>query len=275
MIRKRNQECPYCGQIMTNIRKHFKICTEKRRGHTHTEEEKKLISEKRKQYLKEHPDEHPWKRGTKFISEPCETLKENLKQDGFNFIEEYSDVRWKHNYSIDIAFLDKKIAIEVNGNQHYKNDGTLTPYYQNRHDYLISEGWQVLEIHYANCYKQEKIEEIKNAIITGKDIDYSEHQLLFSNKVKTAKEKQIEKEEKRKYAEENGLIKCNGKINGCGVTFDEWNKRKDLILNSEIDLTKFGWVGKVIEKTGLTKRIIENTVQRFEELKKICFYRKH
>ena len=59
MIRKRNQECPYCGQIMTNIRKHFKICTKKRRGHTHTEEEKKLISEKRKQYLKEHPDFEP------------------------------------------------------------------------------------------------------------------------------------------------------------------------------------------------------------------------
>lgn len=44
-----------------------------------------------------------------------------------------------------------------------------------------------------------------------------------------------------------------------------------MILNSGIDLTKYGWVGKVIEKTGLTKRIIENTVQRFEELKKDLF----
>ena len=113
MLRKRNQICPYCGQIMKNIRKHYKVCEKKRRGHTHTEEEKKLISEKRKQYLQEHPDEHPWKRGTKFISIPCEKLKEVLKQDGFNFVEEYSDRRWEHNYSIDIAFLDKKLAIEI------------------------------------------------------------------------------------------------------------------------------------------------------------------
>ena len=28
---------------------------------------------------------------------------------------------------------------------------------------------------------------------------------------------------------------------------------------------KFGWVEKVIEKTGYTKRIIENTIKRFQE----------
>lgn len=274
MIRKRNQICPYCGQIMKNIRKHYKVCEKKRRGHTHTEEEKKLISEKRKQYLQEHPDEHPWKRGTKFISVPCEKLKEVLKQEGFNFAEEYSDRRWEHNYSIDIAFLDKKLAIEINGNQHYNNDGTLKPYYQNRHNYLISEGWFILEIHYANCYKIEKINEIKDAIKNRKEIDNIEHQLLFTNRIKTIKEKQEEKLKKRKYAEENGLIKSDGTINGHGITNIEWNNRKDLILNSGIDLTKFGWVGKVIEKTGLTKRIIEDTVKRFDELKEICFYRK-
>lgn len=274
--RDRSNVCKFCKEKYEGTaREHLKICSSRRhKGFRWTDEEKKMLSEKRKAYLKEHPDEHPWKRNTKFKSKPCEHLKNILKQK-FEFEEEYTDTRWEHNYSIDIAFLDKKLAIEVNGNQHYTNEGKLNTYFQNRHDYLISKGWQVLEIHYANCYKLEKIEEIKNAIINEKDIDYYEHQLLFANKTKILKEKQIEKEEKQKYAKENGLIKCNGKINGCGVTFDEWNKRKDLILNSGIDLTKYGWVGKVIEKTKLSKRIIENTVKRFEELKMICFKRQY
>lgn len=47
-----------------------------------------------------------------------------------------------------------------------------------------------------------------------------------------------------------------------------------MILQSGVDLTKFGWVGKVVNITGLTKHVIENTVKRFDELKQICYYRK-
>lgn len=53
---------------------------------------------------------------------------------------------------------------------------------------------------------------------------------------------------------------------------DEWLYRKNLIENSNIDLMQFGWVTKVINKTGLTKRIIENTVKKFNIP---CFKRKN
>ena len=43
----------------------------------------------------------------------------------------------------------------------------------------------------------------------------------------------------------------------------EWEERKKLILESNIDLSKFGWVGKVEEKTGLSKRQIEKTIDHF------------
>lgn len=32
------------------------------------------------------------------------------------------------------------------------------------------------------------------------------------------------------------------------------------IINSGIDLMKFGWVGKVMKQTGLTKRKLEDTI---------------
>lgn len=233
-------------------------------GHIQTEETKQIISEKRKKYLKEHPDEHPWKRHNKFKSKPCEHLKEILK-NSFEFEEEYTDERWEHNYSIDIAFLDKKIGVEVNGNQHYQQSGELTNYYQKRHDYLISKCWLILEVHYANCYNNEKIEELKNAIINCKNIDLEEHKQLFENRRKHKEEKEQEKLQRYEDAKQKGLLRCDGKICGNGVSISEWIKRKETILNCGIDLTKFGWVGKVIEKTGYTKRIIENTIKRFED----------
>lgn len=128
----------------------------------HTEETKQIISEKRKLWLLEHKDEHVWKRNEKFISKPCENLKSFLKENGIKFIEEYepfNDV----NYCVDIAFPDKKIAIEVNGNQHYNKDGSLKDYYQKRHDLFVERGWKIFEIHYTKCYNID-INYFKNII---------------------------------------------------------------------------------------------------------------
>ena len=63
------------------------------------------------------------------------------------------------NFSIDIAFPDLKIGIEVNGNQHYKND-RLIEYYQQRHDHIIGLGWNLYELHYSLFFSEEKMREI-------------------------------------------------------------------------------------------------------------------
>lgn len=243
--------CEFCGEHYDKKREHYRICSKRRHpgNFKWTDEEKQKISNRRKEFLKNHPDEHPWKKSDKFKSKPCEHLKEILRKD-FNFEEEYTDTRWEHSYSLDIAFLDKKIAIEVNGNQHYNNDGTLTDYYQKRHDYLESKGWIIIELHYAACYKNDKIIEVKDAIINCKNIDLEEHKLLFENKQKTKKEKYI-----KKYNWEE---------------IDNINYNK--IINSGIDLTKNGWVKKVTEKTGLTRRQIYRLVNK-TKLKEIVYRR--
>lgn len=251
--------CKFCNKHYTETkREHLKICPNRRHaGFKWTEEEKQKLSIARKKYLKEHPDKHIWKRSNKFKSVPCEHLKTILKEK-FNFVEEYTDIRWKYNYAIDIAFLDKKLAIEVNGNQHYDAYGKLTDYYQKRHDYLEKFGWIVLEIHYSWCYKEDKIKELFNAIENKNAIDSSEHELLFINRRKT----KLERKQEKLKAKIQRKLQSNNLI----------EERKKLILNTNVDLTKFGWVNKVSKITGLTRRQIARIV-KLTELKNFVFIR--
>jgi very-short-patch-repair endonuclease len=122
----------------------------------HTEESKRKLSESRKRWLKENPDRHPWRSHNKFKSKPCENVKNYFKKIGILFVEEFNPQIKNRNFSIDIALPDKKIAIEINGNQHYEKTGELKPYYKERELLLEKNGWTVYQIHYSACFKFEK-----------------------------------------------------------------------------------------------------------------------
>lgn len=130
----------------------------------HSEESKLKQSIARKKWLFENPDKHVWKRNSKFKSVPCEKLKEYLKQENIAFVEEYTPLI-ERAFSIDIAFPDKLIALEVNGNQHYERDGSLKSYYQKRTKLLEDNGWVVYDIHYSSCFKQHLITPIVQEIL--------------------------------------------------------------------------------------------------------------
>jgi hypothetical protein len=137
------------------------------RGRTHTEEAKKKVSEARIKWLQDNPDKHPWRSKGKFLSVPCEHLKKCLREEGLPFEEEYQPFPERF-FSLDIAFPDKKIAVEVNGNQHYEIvpnstcPGLLKTYYLNRHRLLVAEGWTVLEVHYPEAFKEETLGRIRS-----------------------------------------------------------------------------------------------------------------
>ena len=134
-------------------------------GRKHTPEACRKISEARIKWLRANPDKHPWKHRDKFTSPPCEQLKDRLRQAGLEFEEEYEPFE-KRFFALDIAFPDLKVAVEVNGNQHYDDPqtGKLQRYYQNRHDLLVEAGWRVLEIHYAFSFQEKAVDQVINAI---------------------------------------------------------------------------------------------------------------
>lgn len=71
------------------------------------------------------------------------------------------------------------------------------------------------------------------------------------------------RQQKVEQAREEGRLSSSGKILGTKVPLEIMEKRKELILNSGIDLNKFGWVGKVEKITNLSKHRIENCIKFF------------
>jgi very-short-patch-repair endonuclease len=217
------------------------------------ENQKISISISRKKYLKENPEKHVWKRHDKFKSEPCELFKNKLKENSINFIEEYTPLTDRF-FSIDIAFPDKKIGIEINGNQHYDRDGKLKKYYQERHDLIVKEGWKLFEYHYSVAYNKEYmsqiIEKLKNDFELG-DIDYS----FYINKKK-----------------ENNICECGKNIKQnskkCRSCNDvKWKKGKypeDInILIKEVSLYGYRKTGK---KYGVTDNAVKKYIKRNSDI---------
>lgn len=143
-------------------------------GRKHSEETKLKLSELKKKFLRENPDKHNWKRHDKFISVPCEKVKTFLREEEISFSWEL-EPSTERFFSIDIAFPDRMIGLEINGNQHYSRDGKLKPYYQERQEFLESLGWKIHQIHYSLCFKKETIIPIIRDILRSeikKEFDY-------------------------------------------------------------------------------------------------------
>lgn len=139
------------------------------------EETKRKISEKRKETLRKN---HPWSKKTKFYSSPCQLFKQFLRENNVNFLQQYMNPNeWKRNFAIDIAFIQEKIGIEINGNQHYERNGQLKQYYQQRHDILEEFGWKIIQVPYLmvwnDDFRNNILKEIKDQV--NINYDYSEY----------------------------------------------------------------------------------------------------
>lgn len=185
-----------------------------------SEETRKKLSDSLKRYFAENKDKHPWKNSKKFISAPCEFLKNELRQRNIQFVEEYTPFD-DYAYAIDISWPDIKIGIEVNGNQHYNSDFTLKEYYQKRHNIFEERGWKLFEIYYKHVYSLNIDTFFDENNLNVYDKDYTSY--IINNKKKISKK--ITEAQKRKQELRN----------------TNKNIFIDLKENSNIDFTKFGW----------------------------------
>lgn len=193
------------------------------------------------------------------ISVPCEQFKNLLLEKGVKFIEEYKPLK-NRQFCIDVAFPDRKLGIEINGNQHYiYPSNKLAPYYQIRHDLIVDSGWTLLELHFSVVYDKVKIEEVIEKLLQQNndliEIDFSEY-----------------KPKQRSYPIVGEKIKHKA------------NKQKTLIKNKElvdklkvssIDFTIFGWVQKASVLLQCTPQNINRLIKSIDsDFLKQCYARK-
>ena len=242
--KSKKQFCTRCGKEIPYNKRKIR-CDEC--GHKHTEETKLQMSNSRIDWLKKNPEKHPWRNKTKFTSIPCENFKKYLDLIQLKYISEYDTYEeTNRNFSIDIAFPDIKVGIEINGNQHYNKNGTLKKYYQERHDIIESCGWKLLEIHYSSCFEEENMQ---NIITYYKQPDYTEY---FK---KHLDNKQLK-------------IKSNRK--------NKSEERIKIILSSNIDFSKYGWVNEVAKLFNIKPQKINGFMKKYMKdfYEEKCFKRK-
>lgn len=202
---------------------------------------------------------HNWKktyRGRE--SDPEKKFKGIINHYDLNVFQFYKDREFERLFEIDFAIPSLKIGFEINGNQHYDKDGNLKKYYQNRHNIIESKGWKLIEIHYLKCYDENYIKNIIKRASNGKPIDYEKPILKGEKLSKKPSQNKIRKKEENKKLKE------------------EWiNKRIDIIMNSDIDFSNFGWVNELSKLLNISHTSIRKFMVKYmgNFYKKKCFKR--
>lgn len=106
----------------------------------HTDETKEKIRQKRLSFMKEHPEKTAWRMGNFSYVEKMfyNFLVENEYDKKYLIVREFS----VFPYFIDFAFVDLKIAIEIDGSQHLEKERHERDLLK---DKLLQEnGWKVI-----------------------------------------------------------------------------------------------------------------------------------
>jgi len=131
------------------------------KGRSHTEETKNKIRDKRLKFLEENPDKVPYKlnhysKGKSYAEQYWKII---LESHNIEFIEEYPIGL----YSLDFAIVDKKVDLEIDGDQHHL-DKRIVESDKRRDSYLECNGWSVIRIKWSDykkiCNKKDYINEI-------------------------------------------------------------------------------------------------------------------
>ena len=84
----------------------------------------------------------------------------------------------------------------------------------------------------------------------------------------------IENKDNFLYYKEHGLLDSYNNFHPNKMPIEKLNKEKRMILECGVDLTKFGWVNKVVKILGFTKEHIRFIVLKCPDLKEKVYYRK-
>ena len=141
------------GLFKTRNKKELKeIIRQKSIGRKHTDESKKMISDGRKKFLNENPQMVPYiLNHSRNESYPEIYFCDIFEKENINITKKYRIGL----YELDFSIPEKKIDIEVDGDQHYL-DIKIAESDIRRDDFLKENGWDVIRIRWSDYQKLDK-----------------------------------------------------------------------------------------------------------------------
>lgn len=214
----------------------------------HSDETKKKISESRIKYLKENPDKVPYLLNhSRKESYPEKYFKDLFKKEKIE-VDEKIRVGL---YELDFCIKNKKINIEIDGDQHYL-DKKIVKSDERRTKYLEDDGWDVIRIKWSDYQKMNNDEKIKfiqdlkqylNNLINEKPfIVFKEKKKCECGNIKDRKSKKC--------------AKCN--------SFDQRKVNRPSLEILENEVIQFGYT-----QTGKKYGVVGNTIKKW-----IKFYKR-
>lgn len=162
---------------------------------------------------------------------------------------------------LDFAWPEKKFCIEIDGEQHERFQEQKERDIE-KDRLLKEEDWTELRVSWSRVCKnaQRFIDAVKNNLNSLEDLEVNRLSLSY---IGAKEERELILQRKRDEAKVNGTLASNGHLSGNKLSFEEWDRRKELIEKANVDLTKFGCVAELVRKTCLTKRQVEKTLKYF------------
>jgi len=164
-------------------------------------------------------------------------------------------------YFIDFAFINEKVAVELDGKCHFINGNKRVEHDIKRDLYLTEQGWRIFRIRYDDDINL-KIAEFLDFIGTSKMKNYDDR-LYFYTEIKKSK---------AKYGKRYDYNKAVTEI------YNQIEKIKiEKIINSNIDFSKTGWVQSVAKLIEKPYQKVNGWMKRFmpEFYENKCFKRKN
>lgn len=206
---------------------------------------KEKMRNSRFEYLKKKMGNTPWdKRQRGEMSYLENWFSENVikKHELFKLYDivcEYSE----YPYFIDFAFLNIKLAVELDGKCHFSNGTERIEHDIKRDEILVKKGWTIYRIR----YDQANVESIEKFLSFLRSIRAIEPKIYGDNLYKYQEIKKERCEKKKEEKKKSKIIKRTQEQyfeDKQSKYKDSQMKYIDLLLKSDIDFNKWGWKGQ-------------------------------
>lgn len=216
-----------------------------RKGKPLSQEHKNKISASRKKYLIEHPDKVPYLLNhSSKKSYPEKIFEDTLNKLGI--------IGWVYNYQnsiyqYDFAFPNLKIDVEIDGKTHLLEHVKLID--KERDEFSISNGWRVIRFDAKSVTYNpiECVNRVKYIIENEIEDSFTKINLPLPKSIKQIKIEENNKLKQQKFLENQ----------------DKIQQQINIVLESNIDFTKFGWVQKISDLLNFKPQKVNGWMKKY------------